>query len=665
MKKRIFIGLMLAALLLSGCGSKQTAPAPAEPYVPRETTATGTQSAAADFQSGSGTAEDPFQIGTPEELALLRDRILENAEIGDSKQSYSEACYILTNDIVLNDTADFDFWNQKAPQYSWTPIGQTYPGFNGTLDGNGYSIIGMFIDADAGTIEKTQDHVFGLFGKVGGTIRNLNMADCYIRVSGSYKQVGSIAGEVSLKGSVENYTSNARIEIMDGGEAGGIAGEALGDDTIIQNCIFTGSVRQLDDTSSTIGGICGNADGLVAGCINEGSLFGSDVGGICGYGHQIENCKNTGSVEGSRVGGICASIFTTTALQRTESLRVVNCMNEGAVHGGSVAGGVIGEVGYAGTSNPGNADIHNCENSGTVDGADVIGGIVGKVFVDMVDTLNLSELVNRSDLKGSTQLGGIVGKMQGGISTFSGNIVITNCRNLGNLEAEYCGGVLAYLLFSGDDLDLNLTLTGCENHGSIRSKRYSGGILGFNKVSANNNHTSSLNISDSTNSGNILGVNSNSYVGGIAANIGVLNIPVVISGCTNTGNVALDYNLTDAQRSELQGASMFSLSQICGGIVGRIGEALMLSTGNDVHNAAYINCADGRILLTDCTSTGRITAPDNSDILNKVDEPVFLDFLGGIVGEAAGSPEYTFTVRNCTYSGAPRALGDTSFPDIG
>ena len=45
--------------------------------------------------------------------------------------------------------------------------------------------------------------------------------------------------------------------------------------------------------------------------------------------------------------------------------------------------------------------------------------------------------------------------------------------------------------------------------------------------------------------------------------------------------------------------------------------------------------------------------------------PLFVNYLGGIVGQCSATDGYAFGVENCTYSGAERGLGDTKYPDIG
>ena len=105
--------------------------------------------------------------------------------------------------------------------------------------------------------------------------------------------------------------------------------------------------------------------------------------------------------------------------------------------------------------------------------------------------------------------------------------------------------------------------------------------------------------------------------------------------------------------------------QIAGGILGRIGDGLKLTTGEGVETSAdNVNTADGSIRISGCKSTGTISAPDYSVILNAKDQPLYVNYLGGIVGQCSGTDGYAFDVEGCTYSGAERGLGSAEYPDV-
>lgn len=103
---------------------------------------------AAEFAGGEGTEEDPYQISNAAELALLHEKMVEEYE--NLKNHYKRAHYILTADISLNDTSDFDHWETAGPEYSWMPIGFDTTSFSGVFDGNGYTISGLHINTNCG-----------------------------------------------------------------------------------------------------------------------------------------------------------------------------------------------------------------------------------------------------------------------------------------------------------------------------------------------------------------------------------------------------------------------------------------------------------------------------------------------------------------------------------
>lgn len=77
----------------------------------------------------------------------------------------------LTADIVINkNLLDADGSINTYPTYEWTPIGSKY-GFQGTFDGKGHTISGLFVDAVYNDIMLN----VGLFASLSGTIKNLNI----------------------------------------------------------------------------------------------------------------------------------------------------------------------------------------------------------------------------------------------------------------------------------------------------------------------------------------------------------------------------------------------------------------------------------------------------------------------------------------------------------
>ena len=101
------------------------------------------------YAGGDGTLENPYQIATPEQLALLAEQT--NTGIG------GDAYYFLTEDICLN----------GSQNYQWEPIGNASWPFTGLFNVNGHIISDMYM---VGLVNS------GLFGFTqGAVIKDINI----------------------------------------------------------------------------------------------------------------------------------------------------------------------------------------------------------------------------------------------------------------------------------------------------------------------------------------------------------------------------------------------------------------------------------------------------------------------------------------------------------
>jgi len=265
---------------------------------------------AESFAGGSGTAEDPYLIANGAQLKLFAATVVRN----------TAACGKLTADILLNDISDWENWNESTEGLnSWTPIGSITYRFSGTLDGDGHSVSGIYINI-------TADYQ-GLVGFLdnGGTLQNLGVKASYIK--GDY-YVGGVCGW-NYDGTVNNCYNTGKV--TGSNDVGGVCGLNFGN---VTNCYNSGTVAG----SSQVGGVCGmNMMGSVTNCYNAGNVTGTGehVGGVCGQNNAtVTNCYNSGSVAGSsQVGGVCGGNYDAT---------VTNCYNTGNVPGNNSVGGVCG-----------------------------------------------------------------------------------------------------------------------------------------------------------------------------------------------------------------------------------------------------------------------------------------------------------------------------------
>ncbi len=378
------------------------------------------------FDGGDGSEENPYQIATPQQLALLahitNDSVVE------------PAYYILTDDICLyNDTIQ------------WTPIGfeiyyQAYlKPFSGVFDGNGHCIYDMIIDNPERNLPS------GLFGYAeNATIKNLQI-DCSSIKNNNYT-AGLIVARAS-NSKIENcktlYSSIAFCQ-----NAGGIVGgiHVFNNDSIyIRNCVNEANLDSIYSGGGIVGYAIAEVDTCVLtieSCINKGNINAkSDSGGISGTANQtiIANCQNFGATNGWNAGGILGS---------GRDCIVKNCVNNrsGVFDGGEYeAGGIVAVLTHG--------KLLNCRNFADGSGA-TIGGIVG--------------VCNGTEIRQCANQGRIwcIGQSCGGIMGERGYqedmVYIYDCYNRGDIITD--------IVLTKDTLEYV-----CE-----------GGILGSGYVSINN-----------------------------------------------------------------------------------------------------------------------------------------------------------------------------------
>lgn len=260
----MIVCLMLCVALMPAAAYADNAKTtPAEPL------GIWTDHAAAAFAGGSGTAEDPYQIATPQQMAKLAKDI--NA--GKYDEVYNGDHFKLMTDIDLS-------------AHRWIPIGRGIRSLNRTVftgyfDGNEKVIKGLYVD-------ESEDHFSaGLFGFVRGyEIKDLTIEDGYVKT-------------VSNQG----CTEGAGILV-------GAAQSGSGIRPNIKNCFVSGIVESSD---AETGGLVGDshegtyedctADVEIRGAYSAGGFVGEDRTGI------YRNCTAKGNVSGTlHVGGFAGEV---------------------------------------------------------------------------------------------------------------------------------------------------------------------------------------------------------------------------------------------------------------------------------------------------------------------------------------------------------------------
>lgn len=206
-------------------------------------------SATSGQPAGSGTAADPYQIRTADELYWF-------AQYGGSSAHAK-----LMNDITINENVlDVDGDLNGTGLREWTPINN----YTGTFDGGGHGISGLYINIENG-ISDTYVYV-GLFGYIGrgGKVQDLNINDSDITGSATVNDagvsVGSVCGE--NHGTIENCYNT-----------GPVSGSVTGKDAI-----------------ANVGGVCGrNNGGTITNCYWLNTSCDSGIGGGNGTSEKVES----------------------------------------------------------------------------------------------------------------------------------------------------------------------------------------------------------------------------------------------------------------------------------------------------------------------------------------------------------------------------------------
>src|SRR5574344_208880 len=308
---------------------------------------------AGSFAGGSGTVADPYQIATADQFKAFA------ALVNSGKTSVSG---ILTKDIALNDTSNYDDWGADNPDNVWSPIGSATSPYQGVFDGNNHYVDGLFIDTTL-TVSLAggfADSSIGLFAQIGasGTVRNIKMRDAYVSISVVTDTAGvtdlnemlfrtGVNGGIAVgknSGIVKNITLiSGKFHGVSGQffRAGAIAGR---NDGLLYNCVNYAEVyiRRNGHVWVDVGGIVGNDAGDVGDCLNYGSSTATNsrrayVGGIVGKANSgpIDCVYNLGAVaveaaDNVIAGGIAgelgkdSSVVLKNAYSAAEAISITN-----------------------------------------------------------------------------------------------------------------------------------------------------------------------------------------------------------------------------------------------------------------------------------------------------------------------------------------------------
>ena len=182
--------------------------------------------------------------------------------------------------------ADLAFANTTTS--NWDPIGN----FSATLDGNGHTITGLYVDTTGNA---------GLFRELSASarIRNLGLIEPWVQVNSLGGQLGALVGHANAGSVIDSvYVQDGAIVIGNGlSQAGGLAGKTLG--TIHASYATNVDLRTTDPcngcNSLKLGGLVGQMDAPAAVIASYAAATntvlltsGSHIGGLVGSAEAVD-----------------------------------------------------------------------------------------------------------------------------------------------------------------------------------------------------------------------------------------------------------------------------------------------------------------------------------------------------------------------------------------
>lgn len=379
---------------------------------------------------------------------------------------------------------------------------------------------------------------------------------------------------------------------------------------------------------------------------------------------------------GTKVGGIVANVAGESLVNDCTSNIVIEVYDGSA---GGVVGGISGGRSGADKVEYTEEDeqrgpfsiVKNCSFGGTIrqkreNSMSSLGGVAAGNKGNLENCVNYGTIYFGA--RDTDRVGGIVASAGG---------IISGCENAGTLmctleegvepsDTSVCAGGIAGKMFMSSTgskkyMSRLATITNCKNTGTVTGTMSVGGIVGsaYDPVQKDGNGKCSLEMQKCSNSGEITVLQINGYLGGIAANWGMGGIPSVIGRCSNTGKLFVNNQvLTEEQKKEIENSNMFTLSRIVGGIIGKVGKGLYLSTDNDEGNYKYINSEDAFFQIIHCENTGEIEINDPEEYRDKTGKIVYRNYIGGILGNVSGEKEYSVRTEGCTCSSTEYQIGN-------
>lgn len=353
--------------------------------------------------TGEGTEANPYCINTADDLYTM-------AKNCNADHKGTGEYFVLKSDIYFGGSAETPMQLPAIGKDGNAKITEIAYGFDGTFDGAGHTISGIYHTETGNNAAGKYNGLFGCIDK-NGVVKNLIISkDNHIT---GYNYVGTIA---SLNmGLIQNCTNYADVTATNFA-AGGICGFLVNGTGIVKDCQNFGNVKAMTYAS----GICGGSQSgksiatynyLIEHCINKGDLSttnGVGSAGIAGsYSGAVKDCTNYGIADDT---------------QGTSKSRLYTA-------------GIVACASYA-------VDIDGCKNYGTVNGVKNVGGIVANIMKGDAAATVIKNCVNDAAVNGQdAYVAGIVANS----ARAEGVVSVASCTNNGEVTTtattEYIGNL--------------------------------------------------------------------------------------------------------------------------------------------------------------------------------------------------------------------------------
>ena len=261
-----------------------------------------------DITPFSNKRAKTYHIQTAAQLrgfAYLQNGVWQDASATEEPRDFTGKTIVLDNDIFLNDTTGWHEWGKGAYAVPWRSIGaksnsymaDTQLWFNGTFDGQGHVIYGMYVER--GGLPSLE--IGGLFYRVGdgAAIQNLGIEASVINLQ---------------EQNPEGQTNDERWYYWGNGvywiENLGMLADLLGSETTVSQCYTQGAIYMSTDNGYA-GALTGRSAATTTNCYA-----------------RVDICLKDNIAYES------GFIFSPN-----EYLNMTNCYNAGKVHDGMGRGG--------------------------------------------------------------------------------------------------------------------------------------------------------------------------------------------------------------------------------------------------------------------------------------------------------------------------------------